>query len=297
MSCFSRVCGQALVGLGLVLFSLGSTSAWGGEPRRLTHDGTLKLAPVVLNSAGDVVFARHENPNLVALFRLKPETGQVERLQPAVAAHQFDPAYSADGMWHCHAMSAGSPQLVLVIQRVATGETVEFRPREARATARNPSFLPGSDRIVFGISDVQGHQIASVNRRGEDLQYLTRAAGTNCWPACSPDGGRIAFGSSRDGNFEIYVMDADGSNVRRLTESPGRDMRPAWSPDGKRLAFVSVRDGNSDVFVMNADGSDPRNISRHPGRDDYPAWMPDGRSVLAVSTRDGECDLFVFDVD
>jgi hypothetical protein len=55
---------------------------------------------------------------------------------------------------------------------MSTGETVEFRPREARATARNPSFLPGTDRIVFGISDVQGHQIASINRRGEDLQYL-----------------------------------------------------------------------------------------------------------------------------
>lgn len=297
MSCFNGVNRQARVAMAMVILSLGSIRAWGGEPRRLTQDGTLKLAPMVLNSTGEVVFARHENPNLVALFRLKPDTEQVERLFPAVVAHQFDPAYSADGMWHCHAMSSGSPQLVLVIQRVATGETVEFRPREARATARNPSFLPGTDRIVFAISDVQGHQIASVNRRGEDLRYLTQAAGTNCWPACSPDGRRIAFGSSRDGNLEIYVMDADGSNVRRLTESPGRDMRPAWSPDGKRLAFVSVREGNSDVFVMNADGSDPRNITSHPGRDDYPAWMPDGRGVVAVSTRNGECDLFVFDAD
>lgn len=297
MSCFSHGIGRALVGLLLVSTSPWSTRAEGGKPRRLTRDGTLKLAPVVMNSAGEVVFAKHENPNLVALFRLQAGTGEVERLPPMVAAHQFDPAYSADGMWHCYAMSSGSPQLVLVIQKVATGETVEFRPREARATARNPSFLPGTDRIVFGISDVQGHQIASVNRRGEDLQYLTRAAGTNCWPACSPDGSRIAFGSSRDGNFEIYVMEADGSNVRRLTESPGRDMRPAWSPDGRRLAFVSVREGNSEVFVMEADGSNPRNITQHPGRDDYPAWMPDGRGVIAVSTRDGECDLFVYDVD
>ena len=297
MSCFSHGIGRALVGLLLVSTSPWSTRAEGGKPRRLTRDGTLKLAPVVMNSAGEVVFAKHENPNLVALFRLQAGTGEVERLPPTVAAHQFDPAYSADGMWHCYAMSSGSPQLVLVIQKVATGETVEFRPREARATARNPSFLPGTDRIVFGISDVQGHQIASVNRRGEDLQYLTSAAGTNCWPACSPDGSRIAFGSSRDGNFEIYVMEADGSNVRRLTESPGRDMRPAWSPDGRRLAFVSVREGNSEVFVMEADGSNPRNITQHPGRDDYPAWMPDGRGVIAVSTRDGECDLFVYDVD
>lgn len=295
MNCFSRGFVQAL--LGFLLVSTALTRAWGAEPQRLTRDGTLKLAPAVMNPAGDVVFAKHENPNLVALFRLKRGTGEVERLPPTVAAHQFDPAYSADGMWHCHAMSSGSPQLVLVIQKMSTGETVEFRPREARATARNPSFLPGTDRIVFGISDVQGHQIASINRRGEDLQYLTRAAGTNCWPACSPDGRQIAFGSSRDGNFEIYVMEADGSNVRRLTDSPGRDMRPAWSPDGRHLAFVSVREGNSKVFIMEADGSHPRSITHHPGRDDYPTWMPDGRSVIAVSTRDGECDLFEYDVD
>jgi len=267
------------------------------EPRRLTSDGTLKFAPVANMSGREIYFSAHESPTLVALFRFQVETGVRTRLHPAVTAHQFDAAVSADGDWHCYAMSSGSPQMVLVILRVATGESLEFRPREARATARNPSFLPGTDRLVFAISDVQGHQIASVNLKGEDLQYLTRAAGTNCWPACSPDGTRVAFGSSRDGDFEIYVMKSDGSNPRRLTASPGRDMRPVWSPDSKKLAFVSVRDGNSDVFVMDAEGGNSRNITLHPDRDDYPAWMPDGRSLVFVSTRNGQTDLYQADVD
>ena len=109
MSSFSRSFGHALVGLGLVQFFLGAAEAWGGEPRRLTHDGTLKLAPVVLNSSGDVVFARHETPNLVALFRLTPANGQAERLQPAVAAHQFDlPCHVVGESPTCPGDSTGS---------------------------------------------------------------------------------------------------------------------------------------------------------------------------------------------
>jgi hypothetical protein len=87
------------------------------EPRRLTSDGTLKFAPVANMSGREIYFSAHESPTLVALFRFQVETGVRTRLHPAVTAHQFDAAVSADGDWHCYAMSSGSPQMVLVIQR------------------------------------------------------------------------------------------------------------------------------------------------------------------------------------
>jgi hypothetical protein len=207
-------------------------------PRRLTHDGRRKLAPA-FRSAREIAVAVHVSPTLVAILRLGIEGGPAERMHPSLTAHQFDPAFSADGRRHAFALSATSPQMVLVLQDLRDKQEHVFRPRDARATARRPAFSPDGTRVAFGLSDVGGHQIASLNVEGKDLRLLTSSAGLNASPAYSPDGRRIAFSSSRDGDFEIYVMDADGSNVRRLTHSPGLDTRPAWSADGKRSNSAS----------------------------------------------------------
>ena len=222
--------------------------------------------------------------------------GSRRREYPTVTSHQFDPAFSRDGRFHAYAMSSTSPQMVLVIQNLRDKKESVFRPREARATARNPSIAPDGLRIVFSLSDIGGHQIASVDTHGENLKALTTSAGMNAWPSYSPDGRQIAFGSSRSGELELYVMDADGANVRRLTRSSGLDARPAWSPDGSRIAFTSNRDGNYEIYVMNKDGSEVRNLTAHPSRDDYPAWHPDGRRLLFVSDRDGGSDLYLVHV-
>lgn len=267
----------------------------GAEPVRLTTDGTLKLTPVFVDDGDAVVFATHESPDQMALVRLRVSDGSRQRLHPTVRNHQFDPAFSRDGRYHAYARSSNAPQMVLVIQDTKEKKESVFKPRESRATARNPSVAPDGTRVAFSLSDFGGHQIASVSADGRDLKALTRSAGMNAWPAYSPDGRALAFGSSRVGDFEIFVMKADGTDPRRLTRSPGLDGRPAWSPDGTRIAFTSNRDGNYDVYVMNADGSDPRNVTAHPARDDHPAWHPDGRRLLFVSDRDGGSDLYLLD--
>ncbi len=294
MSCFELSSRQrARLRIFVILVALSSAiGANGAEPSRLTTDGTLKLAPVFISN-GDVVFATHEVPNLMSIVGLRLSDHSRRRLHPNVVNHQFDPAFSRDGRYHAYGRSSTSPQMVLVIEDILEKKDVMFRPRESRATARNPSFAPDGSRVVFSLSDIGGHQIASVNPRGEELKYLTKASGMNAWPAYSPDGRKIAFGSSRRGDFEIYVMNADGSDVVPLTLSLGLDARPAWSPDGKRIAFTSNRDGNYEIYVMNADGSDPRNATSHPAREDYPTWHPDGRRLLFVSDRDGGSDLYL----
>jgi len=191
----------------------------------------------------------------VAIERFVLDDGSRQRLHPTIAAHQFDPAFSRDGRYHAFCQSSTSPQLVLVIQDLKEKREHAFRPRDARATARTPTFSPDGSRVVFSLSDVGGHHIASVNPQGGDLRLLTNSAGLNTAPAFSPDGRQIAFSSSRTGDFEIYTMDPEGGSIRQITESPGLDIRPAWSPDGTRIAFTSNRDGHYQTYVMNADGS------------------------------------------
>lgn len=272
--------------------NLGSASC-----QRITHDGQRKLGPAFMPS-GAVAVAVHESPNLVSIRRMELGQEGSTRLHPAVPAHQFDPAFSRDGRWHAYAMSAGSPQLVLVIQDVEAKSEHIYRPREARATARCPTFSPDGARIVFSLSDVDGHQLASVNPQGEDLQLLTKSAGLNITPAFSPDGKQIAFSSSRSGDFEICVADADGTNVRQLTDSPGLDVRPTWSSDGQRIAFTSNRDGLYQIYVMAADGSQQRRLEfGEPGvRHDFAVWHPAGDRLLVVSEHLGRSDLYLVPV-
>ena len=129
----------------------------------------------------------HEAPNLVALKRLKLKDGTQELLHATVKAHQFDPTFSPDGRYHCFALSATSPQLVLVIQDLTEKTETTFRPRDGRAVARSPSIAPDGRRIVFSLSDVGGHRIASVDLRGQDLKTLAASPGMNNAPAFSPD--------------------------------------------------------------------------------------------------------------
>jgi TolB protein len=277
----------------LVILLSSGVLAVGGEPSRLTNDGTLKLTPVFINNGDEVAFATHEKPNLVSIVRLRIRDGFRLRQHPTVVNHQFDPVYSGDGRFHAYARSATAPQMVLVVQDTREKKEWIYRPIESRATARNPSYAPDGSRIAFSLSDVGGSQIVSVSPQGQDLKYLTRAAGINAWPAYSPDGRKIAFGSSRTGDFEIHVMNSDGTDLKRITHSPGLDVRPAWSPDGKRLSFTSNRDANYDIYVMDADGSSPRNVTSYPARDDHSTWHPDGRRLLFVSDRDGGSDLYL----
>jgi tol-pal system beta propeller repeat protein TolB len=265
-------------------------------PKSLTADGGWKLAPCFAPDGRSIVFCAHVKPNLVALVRLVPETAARETVFPSVVDHQFDPAISPDARLVAFAMSASSPQLVLSIRDLRERTESQFRPRDARATARTPRFTPDGRRIVFCLSDEGGQQIASVDRGGKDLKRLTASAGTSCWPSISPDGREIVFSSSREGHFQLYVMNADGSGVRRLSHSATRDMRPAWSPDGRWIAYVGTRGGNHDIHLVRPDGSETRRLTDSPERDDFPAWSPDSRRLVTLAQRSGAYDLLSYDV-
>jgi Tol biopolymer transport system component len=229
-------------------------------------------------------------------MRLTLADGSQTRMFPAVEQHLLDVTMSRNGRYVVFTRAATSPQLPLVIRDTTDNTEAVYNPAEARAGIRAPSISPDATRVIFGQSAPGGQQIASLDMKGGDLKFLTRAAGINTHPHYSPDGKQIVFTSSRDGDFEIYVMLADGSDVRRLTTSPGMDAHPRWSPDGRRISFTSRRDGNYEIYLMNADGSDPRNLTNHPERDDFSAWHPSGKELVTVSERRGEYNLYLFDV-
>lgn len=288
---------EILVVLGSLLLCLATSMLMAGEPRRLTRDGALKLAPVFVEKGESVIFAAHNEPTSVSLWRLRLSDSRQERVDPTLTAHQFDADVSADGRYLSFVLTYTSPQSILVVRDLQEKTESRFIPQDGRATVRCPRISPDLQRVVFTLSDAGGQQIAAIDMHGGNLKRLTESIGTNAWPAISPDGRQIVFSSSRNGSFHLYLMQVDGSNVRKMTDHRLRDMHPAWSPDGQRIAFTSARDGNLEIYAINADGTNTRRITNHPDRDDFPIWHPDGKQLLIVSERAGDSDLYLVDAD
>jgi TolB protein len=297
MSCCNSIRTGRLIVATVSLLIIAVQSSTAAEPRRLTHDGTLKLSPVFVEKGNAVIFATHDEPNRVSLIRLRLSDGRQERVDPALTAHQLDADVSTDGRYLCFVLTFTSPQSILVVRDLKEGTESKFIPKDARGTVRGPKISPDRQRVVFTLSDPGGQQIASVDMKGGNLKRLTESAGTNAWPAISPDGRQIAFSSSRDGSFHLYIINTDGGDVRQLTNHPLRDMHPSWSPDGKQIAFTAARDGNLEIYLIHADGTNLRRITNHPDRDDFPIWHPDGRQLLVVSERAGDSDLYLIDAE
>ena len=74
--------------------------------------------------------------------------------------------------------------MVLVIEDTQEKKEVVFRPRESRATARNPSFAPNGSRVVFSLSDIGGHQIVSVNFAGRGAEISDEGVWYECLAGC-----------------------------------------------------------------------------------------------------------------
>ena len=280
----------------IFLLGSGQTTAFCGEPLKLTEDGRLKFSSAFIPSGEELIFATFETPVLFRLMRLRMSDRTVEPLHKDATNSEFEPAFSADGRYYAFARNSGVLSVQIVIRDRQTNQDAFVPPGTGFSGLRSPAFSADGGRVLYSFADADRQQIHSVDARAGDHKMLTDSAGINNWPCCSPDGKQIVFGSTRDGNYEIYVMNVDGSEVRRLTDCPFQDIRPRFSPDGKRIAFMSGRDGNYEIYLMNSDGSGVTRLTNNPERDDYPTWHPDGKHLVIASERAGRQDLYLIDV-
>ena len=65
---------------------------------------------------------------------------------------------------------------------------------------------------------------------GGALRRLTRAPGSDLWPAWSSDGFQLAFVSERDANPEIYVVDMKSTRGKRMTHTQAEEKWVSWRP-------------------------------------------------------------------
>lgn len=170
--------------------------------------------------------------------------------------------------------------------------------------ARQPSWSPDGDRIVFQAYWDGNYHVWSVSPDGSGLRQHTRGPYDHREPHWSPDGHRIAFSSDRAGSYDIWTLAVDGGAVTRLTDAPGSEYGPAFSPHGDQLAFAAAGSGDAaGIWVLDdtGGGQPARQVAAAGGAElNAPGWsaggetliynaIGGGRSVLrAVAAADGD---------
>ncbi|MBL8991409.1 MAG: PD40 domain-containing protein [Phycisphaerae bacterium] len=277
----------------------------GGQPRRLTYDGTPRCGVAGWTPDGKVLAFTDKLSTLPNL--------QLTTIDPATGVRSAVPLWqAADGAVN----DAGVLAFVrLPFQGSATkryrGGFIQqlwrFAPGDAEATALTADF-PGTSKRpmwangrIYFVSDRDGHMnIWSMSAEGKDLRQHTRHSGLDVQGG-STNGRQIAYqlgadirvldlASDRDAPLPIS-LDSDLDQTReRWADKPLEFLTSARiSPDGDRVVLTA----RGRVFVA------PHRQGRiaDVARDDaarYRAarFMPDGKSIVALSDASGEVEIW-----
>ncbi len=268
----------------------------GGEPLRLTTDGSFKQNLQWSPDGKTLLFTRiHEGR--MALWTMPADGGEMKRLLPEHKEPHFDGHFSADGkriVYVYDRLEGTDGKLSIKVCNADSSDDQTLVPH--KAFEESPRFSPDG-KLVLWVSTRDGNpDLYTVGIDGKGVKRLTNDPAYDLHPAWEPGGKRIAFASGRSGRQKIHLMNADGTDVKKLTDGEFLDAWPAWRPDGKHLAFVSNRTGNYDIWLMTADGKELVNLTDNKAQDTSPAWHPEGKKLAFVSTRAGGSDIYVIEV-
>lgn len=246
-------------------------AAGGGEPRRLTEDGSFDYHPEWSPDGKWIVYAARLTSGQFEIRVVGAAGGQPRRIT-AHTAPLVSPIWSADGQTILFSMNSSGRMNVW-----KTGfdpDDSEPRPVERVTVGEgNDVFLSGPDakgRLAFATVK-QRSDIHELTVEGGALRQVTSETVIEDYAELSKDGKTLALMSDRDGAAAIWTADLQGRLLARI--GPGIQTR--WSPDGREIAYASgaplgiivqrLGDLSSKTVVPNAT---------------FPEWSSDGSHLI-----------------
>ena len=161
----------------------------------------------------------------IGFFDLAAQLGVV----PVGQADPRDPAVSHNGELVAF-VSAG--QLFLF-------DGARSRKVETIGMARDPSFEPGDNALVYA-SDDSGHsRIIRVDVGSGAKTIVVDQGAELARPSISPDSNTLLFASRKTGNWQIWARDLIRNRDVQLTTGRCNSFAPAWMTDSTEIIFAS----------------------------------------------------------
>jgi Tol biopolymer transport system component len=158
------------------------------------------------------------------------------------------PAWSPDGRWVTHGISAGARNSVngIEIRDVAGGQSGSRNiiAAESDTVSRNPEFTPDGKTLLFMRQTGAGTGIYTIpaDGKGSPMKILEPPNGADVQLfRLSPNGRWLAYASNETGQAELYITDFPRA-AGKWQVSTNLGHYPAWRGDSKELFFLAGSD-------------------------------------------------------
>jgi eukaryotic-like serine/threonine-protein kinase len=288
-----------------------------GDERQVTTVNRDNIQPVWSPDGQNLLFVRSNQPHgkigLSDIFGWHDDGDVWELNLESMTERKFiddayNPTYSPDGKWVAvDASWAGPRRLWVVDERGRNPRQISSDISEA-VVHTMPRWSPDGSKIVFQHIEGTKRDIRVIDRRTEEISWVTDDHFTNIEPYWSSADNMIYFSSYRGGGMNIWRVSVETDNpaspdrFEQITTGAGQDINVSPSPDGTKIAF-SVLGLNSDIWLLPVSPRDgrptgaPQPLIVTTREDSRGAWSPDGRTIAFNSDRTGDMNIWLYSRD